>query len=388
MTTPTEQRQTSYEQIDLSIRGEPERNVLKTIEIGKERYMTDTLTNEILFSSSKEFRTKELCAYDSNDHRDDKEYYLMARDTAEKIQAQDNLEKHEILQIENRILCQYDHTCARSGETYCVCANVLRELRHESPPEVWEVIFPNFKILYTPYGWIFGERDNIVGARLMSHKIPKINRLPNRACRAQKKENLNHVTTGLFMTLIILRKEQKQLSGPRRSGSAVETDPDDSARCHPEAATPLPLVITQITRRPSNGKRHCPRCAQVLIFKISNLKGEKSCVLACHAWHISLNRDRPHAHSHEQDNSIQTTHGARKTKSPQPLLADTQQKHTPIFTIVCFMAALKRRRLQECAEAYRKTRGSALGPSRVVTETDIWSVEHHRCIAWSFERQL
>ena len=77
------------------------------------------------------------------------------------------------------------------------------------------------------------------------------------------------------MTLIIARKEQKKLSGSRRSVSAVETDSDDSARCHPEAATPLPRVVTQITRRPSNGKKHCPRCAQDLIFKISDLKREK-----------------------------------------------------------------------------------------------------------------
>ena len=114
--------------------------------------MTDTLTNEILFLSSKEFRTKELFAYDSTDHRDDQEYYLMARDTAEKIQAQGNLKKHEMLQIENRILWQYEHTYARSGETYCLCTKVLREPSHQSHAEVSKIIFPNFKILYSPYG--------------------------------------------------------------------------------------------------------------------------------------------------------------------------------------------------------------------------------------------
>ena len=145
MPTPTEQRHISYEQIDLSMRGEPEGNVLKTIEIGKERYMVDTLMNEILFYSSTEFQTKELFAYDSNDHRDDKEYCLIARDIAEKIQAQDNLEKYEILQIENRILCQYDHTYARSGETYSVCAKVLRELSHQSHAEVSKINLPKFQ---------------------------------------------------------------------------------------------------------------------------------------------------------------------------------------------------------------------------------------------------
>ena len=44
------------------------------------------------------------------------------------INDQDNLEKHEILQIEDTIYCQYCHAYAKPGETFCVCGKVLVKL--------------------------------------------------------------------------------------------------------------------------------------------------------------------------------------------------------------------------------------------------------------------
>ena len=87
--------------------------------------------------------------------QDKEAFHPISSDDAKIIREQGNLEKHEILQLVDRVQCTSCHEYSKRGVTDCDCGKILDGISAEAHEQVGIIITDSFKSMVTPCGLVW-----------------------------------------------------------------------------------------------------------------------------------------------------------------------------------------------------------------------------------------